>query len=194
MGKPRRKPGVPLPKTPNEAGPTEIVSPYLYLGPHTATRPSALIAHRITHVISVGCRPKHHNAAASKAVAYHYLGLADAPDADLDPQVLLVADVIRHARASGDPDARVLVHCVAGVSRSPAMLAYYLMQDEGMSLREALARLVRARPAVRPNEGFLRQLKELEVQLRGATSLEGVDALPLDLAEKKFLLGIEDES
>lgn len=192
MGKPRRKPGVPPAKTPNEAGPTEIVSPYLYLGPHTATKPSALAAHRLTHVISVGCRPKHHGGDAP-AVAYHRLGLSDTPEADLGPQVLLVADMIRHARASG-PHARVLVHCVAGVSRSPAMLAYYLMKDEGMSLREALGLLVRARPAVRPNEGFLRQLKELEVQLRGETSLEGIDALPMALAEKKALLGIEDET
>jgi len=69
------------------------------------------------------------------------------------------------------------VHCSAGISRSPMVVAAYLMRRRGMSLREALGQIVQVRPQVSPNAGFLEQLKELEMELRGEISLE-VDELP----------------
>ncbi|EFJ44677.1 hypothetical protein VOLCADRAFT_82741 [Volvox carteri f. nagariensis] len=53
---------------------------------------------------------------------------------------------------------RVLVHCQAGVSRSPAVVAAWLMRSRGLSADEALRLLGSRRPAVDPNEGFRAQL------------------------------------
>jgi protein-tyrosine phosphatase len=78
---------------------------------------------------------------------------------------------------------------VAGVSRSAAVVASYLVREEGMSLREALAVLVRARPAVRPNDGFIEQLQEVEREVRGEKSLIPT-TLPLRLREKLEVLGM----
>ncbi|GIL92911.1 hypothetical protein Vretimale_14787 [Volvox reticuliferus] len=53
---------------------------------------------------------------------------------------------------------RVLVHCQAGVSRSPAVVAGWLMRSRGLSADEALSYLVSRRSCVDPNEGFRAQL------------------------------------
>lgn len=53
----------------------------------------------------------------------------------------------------------VLVHCMAGVSRSVTVVAAYLMAVEGMQMEEAL-RLIRSRrPIAGPNHGFLKALQ-----------------------------------
>jgi protein-tyrosine phosphatase len=61
---------------------------------------------------------------------------------------------------------RCLVHCAAGVSRSPTIVLAYLIVEEKMTLREAFD-LVAARRFVLPNEGFMGRLMELEVKERG---------------------------
>ncbi len=49
---------------------------------------------------------------------------------------------------------RVLVHCVAGVSRSVTAVVWYLMRYEGMSWDEALQLIRAARPQANPNIRF----------------------------------------
>ncbi|KAI0051590.1 hypothetical protein FA95DRAFT_1512051 [Auriscalpium vulgare] len=51
------------------------------------------------------------------------------------------------------------------------------MVKKATSLREALGTLVRARPAVCPNPGFIAPLKNMESRVRGESSLD-VDVLP----------------
>ncbi|KAK8094176.1 protein-tyrosine phosphatase-like protein [Apiospora hydei] len=94
----------------------------------------------------------------------------------------------RKEKGKEEDGAKVLFHCMGGISRSPAVVAYYLMREEGMSLRDALGAIMKARPAMRPNDGFLRQLKELEVGLRGEGTLEGVESLPLETKKRQDLL------
>ncbi len=65
----------------------------------------------------------------------------------------------------------VLVHCAAGVSRSPTIVLGYLMSRKGMTLREAFD-LVSKQRMVQPNEGFMAQLMALELQLRGCNSVQ----------------------
>ena len=52
----------------------------------------------------------------------------------------------------------VLVHCLHGVSRAPAIAAAYLVQAEGLGAAAALAAVQGARPASGPNAGFRGQL------------------------------------
>lgn len=60
----------------------------------------------------------------------------------------------------------VLVHCLAGVSRSVTVTLAYLMHDRSLCLNDAFS-LVRSRkPDVSPNFHFMEQLHSFEGQLR----------------------------
>lgn len=72
------------------------------------------------------------------------------------------AKFIDEALSSG---GKVLVHCLAGVSRSATTAIAYLMLRQGKSVENAV-RTVRANRRIFPNEGFLRQLVQLDMQLR----------------------------
>lgn len=53
---------------------------------------------------------------------------------------------------------RVLVHCGAGLSRSPAVCAAYLRRYAGMSAGQALGLLARRRPGADPWDGYLKEI------------------------------------
>lgn len=53
----------------------------------------------------------------------------------------------------------MLVHCVAGVSRSATVITAYLMRLKNIRYKAALAMLKRVRPIVTPNDGFIEQLR-----------------------------------
>merc|ERR1712210_294186 len=67
---------------------------------------------------------------------------------------------IRSSLASS-PEARVLVNCWQGASRSATIVLAFLLQHEAMSLQDALKQ-IKSRRDVRPNNGFLKQLLRLE--------------------------------
>jgi protein-tyrosine phosphatase len=70
----------------------------------------------------------------------------------------------------------VLVHCWAGVSRSCALVAAYLIRAQRLPVEAALARVRAARPLANPNLGFRLQLHALERRVLGAPSEARDDA------------------
>ncbi|KAF9166367.1 dual specificity phosphatase 12 [Actinomortierella ambigua] len=54
---------------------------------------------------------------------------------------------------------KVLVHCVAGASRSPTIVCAYLMKEQKLKVEEALEFVRTKRPLVGPNQGFMSQLQ-----------------------------------
>jgi protein-tyrosine phosphatase len=68
-----------------------------------------------------------------------------------------------------DPNARVLVHCVQGVSRSASVVAAYLMVRSGWTASQAV-QFVKSKRAVDPNFGFLAQLHEYGESVRRSSS------------------------
>ncbi|KAG0563809.1 hypothetical protein M758_8G057600 [Ceratodon purpureus] len=85
------------------------------------------------------------------------------PLQDVDSQNLLdnlegCLEFIDKGRVRGG----VLVHCVAGVSRSAAVVTAYLMHKEHLSAADALTSLRKASPGVCPNYGFMEQLAIFE--------------------------------
>jgi protein-tyrosine phosphatase len=56
----------------------------------------------------------------------------------------------------------VLVHCFAGISRSPTIVAAYLIIKQKMSVTNALSCILLSRKCIQPNNGFMRQLYSLE--------------------------------
>ena len=67
----------------------------------------------------------------------------------------------------------VLIHCVAGISRSPSVTIAYLMTRRAHSLRAAALLVKRARKVAYPNVGFLTALREMERYAHG-----GVESIP----------------
>jgi dual specificity MAP kinase phosphatase len=61
---------------------------------------------------------------------------------------------------------KVLVHCVAGISRSPAIVISFLMRYAKMSMNEAYDFVKRKRSIVSPNLNFMGQLLEYEKKLK----------------------------
>lgn len=66
----------------------------------------------------------------------------------------------------------VLVHCHGGISRSATIVAAYLMYSQGMTTEAALELIRKSRPAVSPNEGFL---KQLDIFYQASCSLSNQD-------------------
>lgn len=78
----------------------------------------------------------------------------------------LTYDVADEARGKGEG---VLVHCLAGISRSVTVTVAYLMQTLHKSLDEAYD-LVRAQKSnIAPNFNFMGQLLDFERQLRASS-------------------------
>ena len=61
-----------------------------------------------------------------------------------------------------ETDAKTLVHCAAGRSRSCAVVLYYIMKKHNKTFQEAYDLLKVKRPDMCINEGFIRTLKQYE--------------------------------
>ncbi|KAL3998035.1 Dual specificity phosphatase catalytic domain family protein [Acanthocheilonema viteae] len=83
------------------------------------------------------------------------LWLEDTPQASIYPLLDQQVDQIEAVIESG---GNVLVHCVAGISRSATICLAFLTKFRCKSLREAYQLMAEKRPVVRPNIGFWRQL------------------------------------
>uniref|UniRef100_A0A0N5AUB1 Dual specificity protein phosphatase 14 n=1 Tax=Syphacia muris TaxID=451379 RepID=A0A0N5AUB1_9BILA len=92
------------------------------------------------------------------------LWLDDVPEACIYPHLELQSDQIHQIISQG---GRVLVHCLAGVSRSASICLAYLTKYVCRSLREAYNLMSIKRPRVRPNIGFWKQLIEFEEEIKG---------------------------
>ena len=172
-----------------------IFDPFLYLGPQSAaTSLPFLTAKAITHIVSVGCpnvpTPEHFK---NPSKMHLKLPLNDkSSGVSIRATVLQAVAFIREAVAS-NPNAKVLIHCKAGISRSSTVVAAYLMQEQRMSLRAGLALIIQKREQAYPNPGFLEQLKEMEMELFGLEAATvSVAKLPLSRAEKLKLFQEDD--
>ncbi|XP_013883623.1 dual specificity protein phosphatase 16 isoform X4 [Austrofundulus limnaeus] len=74
-------------------------------------------------------------------------------------------DFIEKAKAS---NSRVLVHCLAGVSRSATIAIAYIMKRMELSLDEAYRFVKEKRPTISPNFNFLGQLLDFEKNMKSS--------------------------
>nr|CDQ02921.1 Bm3606, isoform a [Brugia malayi] len=93
------------------------------------------------------------------------LWINDTPETDIYLHLEAVSDQIETVIVDG---GAVLVHCVAGVSRSATICLAFLTKYRCRSLRDAYFLMVSKRPLVRPNIGFWRQLIQFEQEIKHA--------------------------
>jgi predicted protein tyrosine phosphatase len=150
---------IPLPLPPQPAVPiaTEIV-PRVYLGDLYAAESGPLLASLgITHVVSA-MRGALTLPPTIPSEAHLQLALDDNPFAELAAHLPRAVHFVR-AALERNPNARVLIHCVRGVSRSAAVVAAVLVA-QGWPPERAIAHIARTRPGSQPNIGFVQQLGE----------------------------------
>lgn len=76
----------------------------------------------------------------------------------------MVRSTGRDAQFVGFRAGKVFVHCAMGLSRSSTLVLAYLIIHENMTLVDAI-KAVSANRHISPNNGFLEQLRELDIKL-----------------------------
>ncbi|RZF37440.1 hypothetical protein LSTR_LSTR013449 [Laodelphax striatellus] len=127
----------------------------LFLGSQdVALDQNLLVLNNITHVISLGIPVTHF-----PNIGCTYVNVLDLPEFDIRRVFDEVFEVINEVI---DKKGKVFVHCNAGVSRSASVVIGYLMRTFRLGFEEAYEMVKAQRSCIRPNEGFVRQLKEYE--------------------------------
>lgn len=151
-------------------GPTKIL-PFLYLGSqHDALRQDIMQKNGINYLLNVSnCCPKPNFIQDS-----HFLRIpvSDNYNDKLLPFFYEAFQFLEKVRSA---NGCVLVHCLAGISRSPTLAIAYLMGYLGMSTDEAYKYVKDKRPTISPNFNFLGQLLEYENQLKAQKKLDCKD-------------------
>ena len=159
--------------------PSEILPGRLWLSSMTAARDADVIVSDlgITHIVNCTNRCAG-NKFEDQGVEYWNVDAEDGDDTQLSDHFEPVFDFVSRGL---EGNGKVLIHCMAGASRSPTLTIYCVMRLEDQPLIEAY-RLVKARRAqIRPSEAFARQLIDAEVRLRGppaSAALADMDLRP----------------
>lgn len=88
--------------------------------------------------------------------------MLDLPDTNIRYHFDSVLGFIHEAVEQG---GGVLVHCNAGVSRSATLVIAYIMKYQKLRFEHALDKVKSVRPSVKPNDGFLKQLRDYDLEL-----------------------------
>nr|XP_020480885.1 dual specificity protein phosphatase 18-like [Monopterus albus] len=140
------------------------ITPTLFLSGADAPLNAALVSQKgITLIVNATLS---HASPTYPGVECVRVPVSDLPSARLGDHFDRVAERIHGNRAGG-----TLVHCAAGMSRSPALVMAYLMRYRGVTLRQAHHWVQESRPYVRLNIGFWDQLLQYERRLYGKNTV-----------------------
>ncbi|XP_037083904.1 dual specificity protein phosphatase 10-like [Pollicipes pollicipes] len=144
---------------------TQIL-PFLYVGNQQDAKDLVSLKNcGITRVLNVTAHvPGYHQ---QQGISYKTLPAADSGQQNISQYFDEALEFIDCARRH---QANVLVHCVAGVSRSPTIAIAYIMKYLPMTMLEAYHLVKSRRPIISPNLNFMGQLLEWEQCLRSELS------------------------
>ncbi|XP_026062177.1 dual specificity protein phosphatase 14 [Carassius auratus] len=156
------------------------ITPTLFLSGADAPLNQALMTRKgITLIVNVTLS---HTCPIYPGVECIRVAVSDLPNARLGDHFDHVA-----ARIHGNRSGGTLVHCAAGMSRSPALIMAYLMKYKGVTLRQAHNCVKDSRPFICLNTGFWTQLLDYEKKLYGKNTVkvaEPLDPLPIPKTPK----------
>lgn len=138
------------------AFPSEILPDFLYLGSYdNASRSELLKTQGISRVLNTvpACQNLYKN-----SFTYHCLQ---------DDKTLQFDDAIQFLEQCERDKARVLVHCMSGKNRSPAIVMAYLMKSKGWRLPQSYQWVKERRPPVELSQAVSQQLQEYEQKIFG---------------------------
>ena len=140
----------------------EILPNKLFLGSQDVAMDYHLVRQelKITHIVNVATGiPDLY----PDAFDYFTMELFDIPGQSINFHKILN---FMHCALNADGH-KILVHCNAGVSRAATIVIAYLIRYNSMTLHEAYHHVKKLRPAIKPNEGFIRQLVIWEYKTKG---------------------------
>ena len=104
-----------------------------------------------------------------QSYTYKLLPLLDCPTQNIQEHFKESNNFIQ-ATLDENSTNKILIHCFAGKSRATTMTCAFLMENKGMTLRDAFYLVKEKRPIAQPNVGFVFQLKAFEKELFGQNS------------------------
>lgn len=125
---------------------------FLYFGSQDAAADlSILKSLEISHILSLGVFvPKY------EGYIYKSIDMYDLPNFELSPIINECIHYIENVHNSGK---RIFIHCNAGISRSPSVVIAFVMKYLKINFDKAFEYVKKTRPAIKPNDGFILQLK-----------------------------------
>ncbi|KAI1236204.1 hypothetical protein IHE44_0001481 [Lamprotornis superbus] len=147
----------------DQGGPVEIL-PFLYLGSaYHASKCEFLANLHITALLNVSRKSSE---SFKDQYCYKWIPVEDSHTADISSHFQEAIDFIDYVRRTG---GKILVHCEAGISRSPTICMAYLMKTKKLRLDEAFDYVKQRRSLISPNFGFMGQLLQYESEILSST-------------------------
>jgi len=130
------------------------------MGPYQAGfKTKELIEVGVTHILNVTCKEYMHRRKYFKFLDVH---IQDTHNEDTKKHFRITNRFIDEARTG---QGKVLVHSVTGKSRAPTFILAYLIGKEKVKLKDGLELLRQFVPEVEPNESFMKQLAEYDLEI-----------------------------
>ena len=134
----------------------------IYISSRAVIRPDELEELGIVAILSLGSENELHPSERSGVTSYQCIEVDDS-DGHYSRMTSILPETrlfIHQAVQSGES---ILVHCRAGISRSPTVVIDYLIRATAMTPRQALAHVKEQRDCVDPRPSFLRVLGVLGI-------------------------------
>ena len=97
----------------------------------------------------------------SPSIKYLPIFLRDDPGADLIKCFFQTIDFVENEKESNKPK-KILIHCIEGISRAPALITGYLMWKQNIKTENAIEFIKSKRKCIDINLGFIIQLQKWE--------------------------------
>jgi len=151
--------------------PSVIIPDFLYLGDLMAAMDQVAIGNlKIKYVVNATASDSHIK--DDTTCIHSFCNVDDLDDAPIEKYFKKVHDFIDEAKAKS---SRILVHCAAGMSRSPTLVISYLMVSLKWNLRQAYTHVKTHRSIVDINRGFMKKLIAFEKELYGTNTMSVSD-------------------
>eukprot|EP01112_Ceratiomyxa_fruticulosa_P005789 TRINITY_DN16631_c0_g1_i1.p1 TRINITY_DN16631_c0_g1~~TRINITY_DN16631_c0_g1_i1.p1 ORF type:complete len:452 (-),score=99.19 TRINITY_DN16631_c0_g1_i1:21-1376(-) len=142
--------------------PSEIIESFMFLGSHENAKNKELLKELgITHVLNMAGELENEH---PNDFQYLHVKIDDTDKDNIAQYFEHALSFIESARATSS-QAKILVHCAMGISRSSSIAIAYLMKKYQWSYEKAHSFVKQARSCIKPNPGFAKQLLTYETSL-----------------------------
>lgn len=139
-------------------GMSEIIDEFLYLGSGADVLDNdQLVKNKITHVLNL---TEEWRKPLKNDLEFKRIPLKDVENQSIIEHFETAFEYIDQVKKV--KKGKILVHCVIGKSRSASFVIAYVMKEMNMDFNKAFNYVVSKRDFIKPNEGFVQQLKEFE--------------------------------